>query len=239
MAQPPPSISREAFVSTVDHVIRERKTAKILRDPEHCEATGDLTQFVEAVRACVEVAGWAPFHKVAHKETHLGGTLTSVVPWRFYILEKPMCCALIAHLHAQADEQPDSKWSRAWRSKIPKLLSGAGAAVLVTWLPDPSPSGDMPELSENNIEHIAAASAATQNLLLAAEARGMYTYWSSGGILRDDDLFEWLGIPRSQMLLGAIFLSPDDAVYDVNEPGGLRASRGSVDDWSVTIRKTP
>lgn len=63
MAQPPLFIPGETFVSAVDRIIRERKTAKILRDPEHCEATGDLAQFDEAVRACVDVAGWAPFHE--------------------------------------------------------------------------------------------------------------------------------------------------------------------------------
>jgi hypothetical protein len=56
MAQSPSFISREAFIGAVDHVIRERKTAKILRDLENCEATGNLTQFDETVRACVEVA---------------------------------------------------------------------------------------------------------------------------------------------------------------------------------------
>ncbi len=35
-----------------------------------------------------------------------------------------------------------------------------------------------------NVEHIAAAYAAIQNLLLAATARGIRNYWSSGGVLR-------------------------------------------------------
>ncbi|NJL48184.1 MAG: hypothetical protein HC929_12750 [Leptolyngbyaceae cyanobacterium SM2_5_2] len=45
---------------------------------------------------------------------------------------------------------------------------------MITWLPDPPEQGETPALSENNIEHIAAAAAAVQNLLLAGEARLAY-----------------------------------------------------------------
>lgn len=107
------------------------------------------------------------------------------MPWRFYVLEKSGCCAVLDRLRAQALAQPDSKWSRAWESKLTRVLSGTGTVVLTTWLPEPAPSGGAPELNENNQEHIAAASAAVQNLLLAAEARGLRTYWSTGGILKD------------------------------------------------------
>ncbi len=60
------------------------------------------------------------------------------------------------------------------------------------------------------MEHIAAASAAIQNLLLAATARGISNYWSSGGVLRSAQVFQQLGIPRQQILLGAIFLFPSE-----------------------------
>jgi nitroreductase len=232
------NLTREQRIAAVDQAIRERKTAKLLRDPAGC--AGDplpSADFMQAVYACVEVAGWAPFHKQAHKAAHLGGSLTSPVPWRFYLLEKPMCCAITDYLRQQAAALPETKWSKAWGSKIPRLLAGAGAAILVTWLPDPPASGDVLALTDNNMEHIAATAAAIQNALLAAEARGMFSYWSSGGILGDGDLFDWLEVPRNQKLLAAIFLSPADSVYDALEPGGLREKRGSVADWSLTLRK--
>jgi nitroreductase len=231
------NLTHEQRIAAVDQAIRERKTAKLLRDPAGC-ASDPLpsADFMQAVYACVEVAGWAPFHKLAHKEVHLSGSLTSPVPWRFYVLEKPMCCGVVEHLRQQAAALPETKWSKAWGSKIPKLLAGAGAAILVTWLPDPPASGEVLELTDNNMEHIAATAAAVQNVLLAAEARGMFSYWSSGGILGDVDVFDWLTIPRNQKLLAAIFLSSADAVYDALEPGGLREKRGSVADWSLTLR---
>jgi nitroreductase len=232
MATPPLSMAHEVFISAVDHVIRKRKTAKILRDPDNCGSTQDLTDFNEAVRASVEVAGWAPFHKTVHKPTHCMGELTSPVPWRFYVLEKATCCAVVDFISAQAQVNPNSHWHKAWGSKIPKLLAGCGAVVLATWLPDPAEDGGAPELTENNIEHIAAASAAVQNLLLAAEARGLHTYWSSGGILKDAAIFAYLSIAPQEKLLGAIFLAPHDAPHDANEPGGLRDKRGAPAAWS-------
>lgn len=221
----------------IDQIIRERKTAKILRDPAHCT---DLSPEIaatmrQALQELIEVAGWAPFHKVADKEAHRRGEMTSPVPWRFYVLEKPACCQLVQFIKHQAEHQPDSNWSSAWDSKIPALLTGCSALIQVTWLPDPPENPGQPELTERNIEHIAAASAAVQNLLLAAQARDLYNYWSSGGILNDDEVFDYLGIPCNQMLLGAIFLMHPDQPYDENRPGGLRDQRETVADWSTWV----
>ncbi len=237
MAKAPASLNSQDFIAAVDHVIRERKTLKVLRDPNDCrELSPETTQALrQAIRDSLEVAGWAPFHKPAHKEAHLREGLPSVVPWRFYVLEKPGCCALLDRLRVQAQAQADSKWSRAWESKLTRVLAGTGAVVLTTWLPDPAPSGGAPELTENNQEHIAAASAAVQNLLLATEARGLRTYWSTGGILRDADVFAWLGIPANQILLGAVFLAPDELPHDALEGGSWRERRGGPAEWSTWI----
>lgn len=121
------------------------------------------------------------------------------------------------------------------QKKIPRLLAGADALIMVTWLPDPSSTGE-PELSTNNIEHIAATSAAIQNLILAAEARAMYTYWSSGGVLRDAEIFDFLGIPHTQKLLGAIFLASTEQATIEPAPGANRDKRG--EDWFTWLNLT-
>jgi nitroreductase len=237
MVNLPETVKRQTMIDAVDEVIRERKTAKVLRDPADCPpGTAEdwlPPDFVEQVRQAVAVAGWAPFHKAVHRETHLTGALASPVPWRFYILERASCCALVAHIRARAAAQPESKWSKAWGSKIPRLLAATGALVLITWLPDPPAEGQAPALTDNNMEHIAAAAAATQNLLLAAEARGLHTYWSSGGILGDAEAFALVGIPAPQKLLSAIFLAPPGAPHDAIEPGALRDKRGDPAQWSA------
>lgn len=221
----------------IDAIIRRRRTTKILREIDHNEPLSDaeISQLRTSLKQMLDVAAWAPFHYPAHLEAHRQGPLTSIVPWRFYVLEKPACDQVIDHLRRKASEGAERKWERAWNSKIPKLLSGAGALVQATWLPDPCSQGDRPELSETNIEHIAGASVAVQNLLLAGEARGYRTYWSSGGILRDPEMLSFLGIPVNQLLLGSIFITPVGMANVVERPGAHREKRGHVSDWSMWV----
>ena len=221
----------------IDNIIRTRKTAKILRDPTACMDISENVQETlrQTLHEIIELAAWAPFHRVANKQAHRQDTMQSAVPWRFFVLEKAACCQVIQHIERQATEHPDSKWAKAWQSKIPKLLAGCGALMQVTWLPEPPEQGDVPTLNIENVEHIAAASAAVQNALLAAEDRGLHTYWSSGGILRDSEMFAYLGIPTNQMLLGSIFLTHPDMSHDENQAGGLRDARGEVTDWSTWV----
>jgi len=227
------------MTTSIDKIIRERKTAKILQDPGKCADLPSAADHLvrQALTEMIECAGWAPFHKVANEQAHRREGLSSPVPWRFYVLEKPTCCQLIRFIEQQAADQPESKWVKAAGSKIPRLLAGCSALIQVTWLPDPTDNGAMPEFTERNIEHVAAASAAIQNVLLAAQARGWHNYWSSGGILKDDEIFDYLDMPRNQMLLGAIFLAYPDQPYDTNQPGGLREARGQVSDWCRWITR--
>ena len=217
----------------LDALIRHRRTSKRLRDPD--EARADRAGLDPARRAeldaMLRVAGEAPFHRRAD-DVHRAGALGSAVPWRFHVLGRAACLALVDALESRAAAEPDSKWARAWKSKIPELLAGAGALVQVTWLPDPTDGdGAEPALTERNVEHVAAASAAVQNLLLAAAARGWSSYWSSGGILRDPDAFALLGIDAREALLGAIVLGAPGAPHTKDIPGGLREERADASGW--------
>lgn len=93
-------------------------------------------------------------------------------------------------------------------------------------------SASTPVMSDNNIEHIAATGAAIQNLLLASEARGWRSYWSSGGILRHPQVFGHLGIDTREHLLGAVFLSPEVVDQATVIQGGLRQQRGDTNSWA-------
>lgn len=228
----------QSIEQSVEHIIRERKTAKLLQNPTQCsDLSSKMAAEVRgALQAMIEVAGWAPFHKVANEQAHRQDGMASPVPWRFYVLEKPDCCRVMRFIEQQAEANPESKWTKAAGSKVPKLLAGCSALVLVTWLPDPPKEGDTPELSLNNMEHIAAASAAIQNLLLVAQGRGWHNYWASGGILREDESFAYLNIPQNQILLGALYLAHPDQPHAENIPGGLRNQRGEVSEWAKWVR---
>ncbi len=206
--------------TTVDRVQLERRTTKVL-------AEDDLPEIDHRAQIddLIVGAGWAPFHRAAH-QAHLDrDDLPSILPWRFYMLDAGACRRLRAFLLERGDV-----------TKIPKMLATADAMIQVTWLPNPStePVSGLFKADLANMEHIAAASAAVQNLLLAATARGIANYWSSGGALRSPELFEKLGIPASEILLGSIFFFPQTADRDDVEVRHtkLRDQRGPIEHWA-------
>ena len=238
-----------------DEILSNRRTAKVLRqvDKNVPLAEDVASELRTAVEEMLAGAAWAPFHYPAPASQQGAVGQSSVVPWRCYVLEKPACDQLIERLRQQAlATDADIKWTDAWKSKLPLLLAGTGVLVQVTWLPDPATDAATetslqklaqklaqelaPELSKRNVEHIAAAACAVQNLMLAGEARGYHTYWSSGGILRDPEVFRWLSIPAQQQLLGAIFIAPPAQPHTEVRPGALREKRGEVADWSTWVR---
>lgn len=217
----------------VDDVIRERCTLKFLADEPLPAHTDHAT-----VEELASAAGWAPFHRPSAR-VHQEGEQSSIVPWRFHLVDAEGCRALRDALLARGD-----------KTKIPKLLAAATALVQATWLPTP-PKGEpvespasadgaatekkgpaiLFEATEENMEHVAAAGAAVQSLLLAATARGIPTFWSSGGALRKQ-AFPWLGIPEGEILLGSIFLFPPEPGDAEVNYGGHRERRGQPGDWS-------
>ena len=239
----------------LEGIIRKRRTAKLLSNPDSRSVERDEDWTVahrDALAAMIGSAGAAPFHRRAHEATHRQGVTDSPVPWRFHVLERADCRRLADVLERRAGARPDSEWSRAWQSKVSDMLCACGALVQATWLPDPDKARESGEASEapsgseseaaftlGNVEHVAAASAAVQNLLLLATARGWYSYWSSGGILRHAELFELAGIGPDERLLGSIFLTPPEVPYERLLEGGLREERGETGGWSRWVHIAP
>lgn len=219
--------------SIMQRIIQERKTCKVFADPEHRHVYESAWTELHSATLCsmVESAGWAPFHRRAHEKTHRSGHLNSPMPWRFYVLEGKALSRLLIFFEQKTTSSTDSKWNKAWDSKVKNMLSACGAMIQVTWLPEPHEGSSVPAMSMNNIEHIAAAGAAVQNLLLSAEAADWQSYWSSGGILRDPELFLKLGIDQNQLPLGSIFLTPPGMPQSRNVAGALRGERGTVSEW--------
>lgn len=202
-----------------DEAIRTRQTVKIL-------ASNDLptTDQRETFNEVLALAGQAPFHR-ACEEHHRTGELHGIEPWRFHVLDAAACRRLHPRL------------PRENAGKIPDMLKAADALVMVTWLPNAGtavPMEDEPgfAVTLTNVEHIAATAAAIQNLLLAATARGIVNYWSSGGVLRSRSVFELLGIPATQILLGAVFFFPCEYGDAERATSKLRQHRSAPDKWS-------
>ncbi len=223
------TLSSEQITQAIDYTIQQRKTVKALGDIQNPVTVDD--SFQSQVDAALQVSGWAPFHYQAHAN-HCTAPLDSPVPWRFHALTQnnalELAKKLIAHPHTELDES----------SKIIRMIASCGALVLVTWLPDPNDSLRCQKQERGTQimeEHIAATAAATQNLLLTTQARGIASYWSSGGELRGETCFQLCGIPLQEKLLGAVFLYPNLTENIDVRPGGQRERRGTSKQWSRWI----
>lgn len=208
----------------VEAVIKARKTLKVIGDAQNRAvispevAEGNRTLVLDALR----VSGWAPFH-YARGEDDLAE------PWRAHAFWHHDCQALAPRI---PEWFPDMKPS----NKIPKMMHACGAMVLVTWLPQfrhlDTPT---PQQTAVDDEHLAAASAMVQNLLLMLTAHGMGTYWSSGGQLGSELFFDHVGIPANERLLAAVFVEFPETVDEPREriPGKHRDSRsdGWIREW--------
>lgn len=183
--------------SIVEQTIRARKTEKVLCQPENAKP---ISKEVDALRRpqvmdAIKTAGWAPFH--------FARTPQIAEPWRAHVLWQDQALKAATHLRDEMNDQ----------TKVPLLLAGCSACVILTWLPEFDGVSDKPRsaavLEEQRIreeEHLAAASAMVQNLLLMLTTHGMGTYWSSGGRLRKPDVFDYLGIPQEERFLAGVFI---------------------------------
>ena len=211
---------------SISACIRQRHTLKVMADADH-PWPPPPAEFKATMVELMELAACAPFHYSCH-ESHHCGAMDSPAPWRFYAVDGAAARSLLEFVKSL--DEP--------LGKIGSMLATANGLVMVTWLPDPSPVDPVAFQSfvptQRNMEHIAATAAAIQNMLLAATERGITNYWSSGGaVLRAQPLYQHLGIPLNQVLLGAIFLFPNDT-RDAETTTG--ANRGKCGDRSRWVR---
>jgi nitroreductase len=159
--------------------IRARRTVK--------DFTGEALPRA-AVERLLDLANQAPTHRLTQ-------------PWRFYALDQPAIARLDAYLQAEPAiaAVPDPAKGAAKLAKLRERLPTLGALVLVTWVRDHTPAIDL--------EDHAAASAAVQNLLLAATAAGLGGFWSTNPALVHPLTARWCGAdPALETTLAAVWL---------------------------------
>ena len=162
-----------------DHVIRARRTVKSFTGV--AVARADLDALLDAAR-------WAPTHRLTQ-------------PWRYAVLDQAAISRLAAFLQAtpSISAVPDPGKGAAKLAKLLDRLPGLGAMIQATWVRDADPDIDL--------EEHAAASAALQNLLLAATARGIASFWNSSAALSHSETLRWCGIDTNREgFLGSVWL---------------------------------
>ncbi|MEC9094065.1 MAG: nitroreductase family protein [Planctomycetota bacterium] len=199
------TIERNQLIRAVDFAIKNRQTQKIIANKLTAVLLepGAISELDQSVKDSIAISGWAPFHYDRKKDQ-------CAEPWRFTLFFHQQCRELSQEFHQIFSNIKPT-------NKIPGMLRACGALVLITWLPETDSESE--KIRQVNEEHLAAAAAATQNLLLALEARGLGTYWSSGGLLGSETLFKRYGIDPGERLISAIF---------VNYPGLYSSSSSQV-----------
>jgi len=132
----------------------------------------------------------------------------------------PVPRELIEKMLAAAAQAPNHYKVRPWRFVV---MTGAAlrAPVLIAVGVDKPRE---PKVVE--IENVCAAAAATQNMLLAAQALGLATYWRTGRAATDPDVKAFLGFEPDQHVIGFIYVG-----YPLAEPG--RVERLGPEDRTV------
>lgn len=207
--------------------IAKRKTVKVLSN-EPWKLPDSAETLKDKVSKIIQAANDAPFHFQAHQSHFDDQEDRAIVPWRFHILYTEQCRQLAYVIQRDG----------IGAGKILQMLQTADVLIQATWLPDPAAdeTDQLFEANRRNMEHIAAASAAIQNALLAATSMHIPNYWSSGGVLRDEAFAKVMKISPAEVLLGSIFLFPEEAEEllsgdDKVVYSGLRSKKGPVDGW--------
>jgi nitroreductase len=146
------------------------------------------------------IAVWAPNHKRTH-------------PWRFAALvgdARRTLGELVAdHLSHDPDaDHPDKQ------AKIAKTRSKYLRSPVVLMVASESSPG---AIGVRRAEDRDAAAAGVQNLLLAAHAAGLATYWGTGALVSVPEVHELCGFSPDAAIVAAIYLGWPTA--DVPNPG--------------------
>ncbi|MEM9826523.1 MAG: nitroreductase family protein [Planctomycetota bacterium] len=208
-------------LESVRSLIHTRRTEKVLASHKSSPALAQprLKAYESVIQQSLLDSGMAPFHY----DRRIDGIAE---PWRAHALMQPAARSLASFLTD----------SMGVTSKEPLLLGACAALALITWLPESDDHTEDHDLSavkrrRRDEEHLAATGAMVQNFLLLLTAEGLGTYWSSGGVLGESDVFGHLGISPRERLIAAIFIAaPEQAdLPATRKPGAHRDKRS--DRW--------
>lgn len=154
--------------------------AQIVKDRRTSKIYDGKEVLMEDLNALIEMARYAPNHRLNE-------------PWRFRILQQASIKKLIDHTRQQLSETEILPLEKP----IGVLLQ-AGALIYVTSVVDQQKLVDE--------ENFAAVSAAVQNILLGATAKGILSFWSSNKIMLLPTTRQFLKIPDHERFVGGIIL---------------------------------
>ena len=145
----------------------------------------------EVVNDLLSLGHWAPTH---------GRT----EPWQFLVYSGEALTQFgKAHADVYWNNTAEDKRQEAARHKLEHNVDKASHLVVAVMK-----RGENPKIPV--LEEIAAASAAVQNILLGAQAMGIASFWSTGGMTHHPALKAHLGLGEDDIVLGLVFLGFTD-----------------------------
>jgi nitroreductase len=171
----------------IRNVIKSRRTVK--PDKMNGRVIPD-----ETVMELLEMADWAPTH--ARTE-----------PWRFIIIAPDVVKDFTTrHAELYQEHSDPASFTPEKFKKIADLGDNV-SHIIIAWMKR-VPNHKIPV-----VEEIAAASAAIENLLLAATANGIATFWSTSGLTHHQALKDEYRIGEEDIILGIIYLGYSDQPF--------------------------
>lgn len=171
----------------ISDVIKSRRTVKPAKMNGRLIADDDIKQLLE-------LADWAPTHK--HTE-----------PWRFFVYSHEKAKEFVKQ-HAELYKLSSS--DKFQQEKYDKILgNGNNISHIIVCVMKRDLQERVPE-----IEEIAAASAAIENILIGAAAKGIAVYWGSGGMTHKTELKSFLELDAKDKILGILYLGYTDFSHE-------------------------
>ena len=145
----------------------------------------------DEIRQLLNLANWAPNHGLTE-------------PWRFIVYSGEAVrrfCAEHAELYRQGTTP--EKFNAGKYEKQKHNGDNASHIVLVYMR-----RGDNVNITRQ--EEICATAAAVENMLLGAEALGIAVLWSTGGMIMDEVMKEYLDLRVEDVVIGLLYLGYTD-----------------------------
>ena len=143
------------------------------------------------IRQLLQLANWAPTHGFTE-------------PWRFVVYSGE-AVRQFCHGHAELYRQgtlPEK--FNAGKYEKQKHNGDKASHVIIVFMQ----RGDNSNITE--LEEICSTAAAAQNILLGAEALGIATLWSTGGMVMHPLMKTWLGLREEDIIVGLLYMGYTD-----------------------------
>ena len=181
-------------MSVVEKVARFEQTqhAPVFHTMKRRRSIGHVSQEQPSqaeIERLLEAATYAPSHHVTE-------------PWRFFVLtgsaRQALGDVMAASLRTRLEQNNGEHFQQKLvRERVKPLRAPVIIVVAIT---------GVRRLSSYPIECVEAASAAVQNMLLAAEEMGLATLWRTGDSAYDPMVKRWFGLQPDDLIVGFVYV---------------------------------